>query len=197
MQEQNKSSNVPTSVEISIENATLIPHTVHDFRYVSNLTEQFYDHKAVQGLINAGNPLVYEIYHHAFLTDSTDMALGMSVIYSGKVGDEYYMTKGHQHERSDQAEIYYCVEGQGLLLMDDMVDDFLAVNFSKGVAVHIPPQYAHRVVNTGTGKLIFVSTFHVAAGHKYTQVAEKGFAKIVVDEDGKPILKTNPKRAER
>ncbi len=189
-------SNVPTSVQINLEDGEMVPHTVLDHRHVSHLAESFSDRSAVEAALSQSDPLIYTIYHHAFVTDKTDMAMGMSVIAAGKVGDEYYMTKGHLHESDDQAEIYYCVQGEGYLLMDDLQGDFQAMPFTAGTAVHIPPQYAHRVVNTGKKPLIFVSAFHLAAGHVYQPVAEKGFARIVIEVDGKPDLAPNPRRVE-
>lgn len=174
----------------------MLPNTTHDQRFVSHLAEQFSDQSETKNAIKNGDPLVYELFHHVFLTDKTDMALGMSVIAAGKVGNEYYMTKGHLHESEDQPEVYYCVSGMGLLLMDDLKNDFQAMPFSAGTVIHIPPQYAHRVVNTGNEKLTFVSVFHVAAGHVYQSVAETGFAYLVMDVDGKPTLIPNPKRAQ-
>jgi glucose-6-phosphate isomerase len=79
-----------------------------------------------------------------------------------------------------------------MLLMDDMAGDFQPFEFNKGVAVHIPPQYAHRVVNTGSDIFIFVSVFHVKAGHAYAQVTERGFSNLAVEKNGKPVLRPNP-----
>lgn len=194
MEQKAAPSNLPTAVQIDLNGGQMIPSTVHERRHVSHMAQQYSDQAAVQEMIDQGDPLVYEIYHHAFVTDQTDMAMGMSVIAPGKVGGEYYMTKGHLHERSDQAEIYYCVQGEGLLLMDDLRDDFRAEPFIAGIAIHIPPQYAHRVVNTGDQPLIFVSAFHLAAGHVYKPVVEMGFANLVVEEGGKPTLRGNPVR---
>ncbi len=194
---KDKIKNAPISVQIDLKKGLMSPYTVRDQRFVSNLLALFYDQAAGSALIEQGNPLVYEIYHHAFLTDRSDMALGMSIIAAGKVGKEYFMTKGHVHERDDQAELYHCVQGEGLLLMDDLGEDFVAMPFNQGTVIHIPPQYAHRVVNTGSEALIFVSSFHVSAGHSYYQVQERGFAKIVVEENGKPTLLANPRRLEK
>jgi len=188
-------TNAPTSILIDLSQGQMSPSTVHETRKISNLFEQFCDQMAAKKRIEQGDPVVYEIFHHGFITDNTDMAMGMSVISSGKVGNEYFMTKGHMHERPDQAEIYYCVQGSGLLLMDDLHGDFQAAAFNSGIAVHIPPQYAHRVVNVGTGSLIFVSAFHLAAGHLYEPITRSGFEKIVVEQDGKPMLLPNPKRS--
>lgn len=187
-------NNRPTSVQFDIQTGQIEPFSVFDPRHVSDLADSFCDAAAVQRAVESGDPLVYEIRHTQFITDNTDMAVGVSTIQPGKVGDEYYMTKGHVHERSDQAEIYYCVRGSGLLLMDDLLGDFEAAPFQAGSIVHIPPQYAHRVVNTGSDLLIFVSAFHVAAGHVYGLVKEKGFKYLVVEKDGQAVLLKNPKR---
>jgi len=184
----------PTSVRFDILTGQIEPYSVYDPRRVSDLAESFSDAAAVQIAVASDNPLVYEIRHSQFVTRNTDMALGVSTIQPGRVGAEYYLTRGHVHERSDQAEIYHCVRGSGLLLMDDLAGDFLAEPFEAGIIVHIPPQYAHRVVNTGSDLLIFVSAFHVAAGHMYAPVKEKGFEYLVVDQEGKPVLVKNPKR---
>lgn len=186
----------PTAVQFDILTGQIEPCSVYEPRHVSNLAEMFFDQDSVQKAIEEGDPAVYEIRHTHFVTRNSDMALGVSTIFSGKIGGEYYMTKGHVHERDDQPEIYYCVRGSGLLLMDDLNGDFRAAPFNTGTIVHIPPQYAHRVVNSGADVLIFVSAFHLAAGHDYAPVRQKGFAYRVCEEDGQPVLVKNPVRGE-
>lgn len=187
-------NSLPTAVQFDLLTGQIEPCSVHDPRHVSHLAEMFSDQTAVKKAIAGVDPLVYEIRHTHFVTRNSDMALGVSTIYPGMVGSEYYMTKGHVHERDDQPEIYYCVRGSGLLLMDDLNGDFQAAPFNAGTIIHIPPQYAHRVVNTGPDLLIFVSAFHLAAGHNYAPVKEKGFAYRVFEVEGKPELVKNPSR---
>jgi glucose-6-phosphate isomerase len=192
----NTITNLPTTLDFDLTNGQFSPCPHLDARRVSDLAVMFSDQEAVRKAVAAGNPVVYEIRHYPFLTEKTDMALGSSMILPGTVGDEYFMTKGHMHERDDQAEIYYCVHGEGILLMDDMQGDFRAVPWKPGTITHIPPQYAHRVVNTGAIPLVFVSAFHVSAGHVYEPVIKKGFAALVLKRNGKPELTVNPKRME-
>jgi glucose-6-phosphate isomerase len=187
-------TNLPTTLEFNLANGQFFPSPHLDVRRVSDLAAVFSDQEAVEKAISDGNPIVYEIRHYPFLTEKTDMALGSSMILPGTVGDEYFMTKGHMHERDDQSEIYYCVQGEGFLLMDDMKGEFQAAPWKPGIITHIPPQYAHRVVNTGCVPLVFVSTFHVSAGHVYGAVIEKGFAALVLRRGGKPEFIPNPKR---
>ena len=78
----------------------------------------YFDDEAYHQLVKKGDPLVYEFYELDTRTPG-DIAFGTTVIYPGKVGREYFMTKGHFHEILDTAEIYYCLSGQGYLLMEN------------------------------------------------------------------------------
>ena len=67
-------------------------------RRISDMAAQFSDRKAAQALIDGGDPLLYEFYgldlpEH----DSGILQFGTTILYPGKVGAEYYMTKGHFH----------------------------------------------------------------------------------------------------
>jgi glucose-6-phosphate isomerase len=110
------------------------------------------------------------------------------------VGDEYHMTKGHFHERLDQPEIYFCIHGEGYLLLETRAGEFRAERWGPGTISHIPAQWAHRVVNTGDDVLFFVATYHLAAGYDYASVEERGFAQVVVEREGQPMLVDNPRR---
>ena len=98
------------------------------------------------------------------------------------------MTKGHFHERDDQPEIYFCVQGEGYLLLQTIDGEFRAERWSRGTISHIPPMWAHRVVNTGDELLVFVASYHLSAGHDYAPIIDKGFRKLVLERDGQPTL---------
>jgi glucose-6-phosphate isomerase len=187
-------SDLPISVTLDIESGIFDPCPEVTHRRVSDLSQMFYDREAAQRIIGSGDRLVYQIRYHPFQTSRSDMALGVTVILPGKVGDEYHMTKGHFHEREDQPEIYFCVAGEGYLLLETAEGDFRAVPWKPGVITHIPPQYAHRVVNTGKAPLVFVASFHVSAGHNYGPIEQRGFSQVVVERDGHPALVINPRR---
>lgn len=196
MNEATVVNDLPITVQFDKTTGEFFPNLGKTARKVSDLAMMFYDKAAVEQLIRSGDPLVYEIRHYPFITSKSDMALGTTIIFPGTVGDEYHMTKGHFHQADDQPEIYYCVQGEGFLLMEDREGDFHAIPWRAGTITHIPPAYAHRVVNTGDTPLVFVSAFHVAAGHDYGPVVEHGFKHVIVKRDGKPMQIPNPHRAE-
>lgn len=187
-------SDLPTSVQFDFQTGEFLPFITYEKRHVSDLAQMFYDQQAVQEIIRGGDQLVYDIRYHPFMTSNSDMSLGVTRILPGKVGDEYHMTKGHFHTRDDQPEIYFCVQGNGYLLMETAEGDFQVATWKPGTITHIPPQYAHRAINTGDVPMIFVASYHISAGHSYEAVIAQGLAQIVVEKEGKPVFLPNPKR---
>jgi glucose-6-phosphate isomerase len=104
------------------------------------------------------------------------------------------MTKGHFHEKMETAEVYYCTSGEGYLLMEDPKGEVEIEEFKPGVAVYVPPNFAHRSVNTHPTKpLVSFFVFRADAGHDYKTIETKGFRKLMVERDGKPEVIDNPK----
>jgi glucose-6-phosphate isomerase len=66
------------------------------------------------------------------------------------------------------------------------------LDMEEGSISYIPPYWAHRTVNTGNELLIFFGIYHGDAGHDYGIIEKKGMAVIVVQEEGKTIIKNNP-----
>jgi len=113
---------------------------------------------------------------------------GNSTIYPGKVGDEYFMTRGHYHANTDTGEYYWCVSGQGALLLMDEQRNTRAEKMQPGSLHYIPGNTAHRVVNTGQEPLVFNACWPSDAGHNYDEIARNGFSARLVEKDGKPTL---------
>jgi glucose-6-phosphate isomerase len=187
----------PVSIEIDLTTGIFSPCLEYEPRCLSKLANMFHDRDAVDQSLETGDPLIYEIRYYPFITRNSDMVLGTSRIHPGKIGDEYYMTKGHFHETDNQPEIYHCVQGSGYLIMMNQEGEFHSIPWKAGTITHIPPQYAHRVINTGSTPLVFVSSFHVAAGHDYGMIEEKGFKYLILERDGAPAEVLNPKWDEK
>jgi glucose-6-phosphate isomerase len=187
-------SDLPISVQFNFNSGIFSPSNQVVTRRVSDLAEMFSDQGAVQKILKNGDQLIYDIQYYPYITSKSDMALGVTRIQPGKVGDEYHMTKGHFHARDDQPEIYFCVHGTGYILMETTDGEFYAHPWTPGTITHIPPMFAHRVVNTGNDMLFFVATFHISAGHDYDLITRQGFAQLVVERNGQPTLVPNPVR---
>lgn len=162
-------------------------------RYLSNMKGMFLDDAECQRMIDNGNPLVYEFYDFGMPETPGDLAFGSSITYPGKVGNEYFMTKGHFHNIIDTAEVYYCLSGHGYMLMETPEGEWDAQELTPGKAVYVPRRYAHRSINVGSVPLVTFFSFRADAGHDYGTIETKGYRKLIVEKDGKPRIIDNPK----
>lgn len=162
-------------------------------RHLSNLRGIFSDQAAYEADLAEDDRLVYEFFDMGVPEKESEIAYGTSITYPGKVGDEYHMTKGHFHTVLDTAEVYYCLSGQGFMMMESPEGDVQCEELRPGVAVYVPGRYAHRSINTSaTEQLITFFAFPGHAGHDYGTIETKGMRKIVVERDGAPALVDNP-----
>ncbi|MCL2544963.1 MAG: glucose-6-phosphate isomerase [Clostridia bacterium] len=164
-------------------------------RRLSQMQDMYHDAEAAARQVVEGDPLAYEFYELGAPEHPGDLAFGTSIVYPGKVGDEYFMTKGHFHTVLDTAEVYYCLAGKGGMLIESPEGDTAFFAFVPGQALYVPKRYAHRSVNTGAEKLVTFFAFRGDAGHNYGAIETEGFRKLVVDRGGTPTLVDNPKRA--
>jgi glucose-6-phosphate isomerase len=163
-------------------------------RKLSQMRGMFADEAAFEKTAAAGDPLVYEFYELGAPENAGDIAFGTSITYPGKVGREYFMTKGHFHTILETAEVYYTLSGEGGMLVENPEGDTAFYPMTAGKAVYVPRRYAHRSVNTGTVPLVSFFAFRGDAGHNYATIEIKGYRRLVVEGiNGKPEIIDNPK----
>jgi len=122
-----------------------------------------------------------------------DFAFGTSICYPGNVDGEYYMTKGHFHTILETAEVYLCLSGNGLILMENPEGDSIYEVLSPGKMLYVPKRYAHRSINIGKEPFVQFYVFRADAGHDYGTIETKGFRKLVVERNGSFAVIDNPK----
>ena len=128
------------------------------------------------------------IYEVSELETSGHLKLAITAMRPGKVGNEFHMTKGHFHEDGDAGEVYYCLKGEGLILLQTTDGQTDEVELKAGGVAYIPPGWAHRSVNTGKADFIFLAIYPSTAGHDYADIEKEGFKKRVMEKDGIPTL---------
>jgi len=164
-------------------------------RRLSQMQDMYRDAEAAARQVAEGDPTVYEFYELGAPEHAGDLAFGTSIVYPGKVGDEYFMTKGHYHTVLETAEVYYCLAGKGGMLIENPEGDTAFHQLVPGQALYVPKRYAHRSVNTGAETLVTFFVFRGDAGHNYGAIETKGCRKLVLDRNGVPTLEDNPKWA--
>jgi len=159
-------------------------------RYLADLRGCFEDAQAYAAELARGNPLVYTV--SAFEPDAADGGLhcGIGVIQPGKVGGEFFLTKGHLHGWREAAEFYIGLGGEGLMVLEDEGGgNPRTVRLAENVAVYVPGKTSHRTVNTGSQPLSYLGVYPSKAGHDYGAIAAKNFGLVVMEEGGRAVVR--------
>ncbi len=163
-------------------------------RKLSAMAGMYADVVKFAEMVEQDDVLVYEFYDLGLPEKAGEVAFGTSITYPGKVGDEYFMTKGHFHTILETAEVYYCLRGHGYMLMENPEGEWETQELKPGCAVYVPQRYAHRSINISDSEpLVTFFAFRSDAGHDYGTIETKGFRKLIVEKSGKPVIVDNPK----
>jgi glucose-6-phosphate isomerase len=178
----------PFSVEFDLEQGIMKNYQNRTARKASAMIGHYQDADALKRIIDAGDPLHYEVFESLPPEEYGHIFFCISKLHPGKVGREYFMTKGHYHTVKHTGELYLCLRGQGYMLMKTSDGRFAAQPFFKGNMVYCPPYWAHRSVNTGKEPLISFCSYNAEAGHNYGDIEKEGFIKRVFEMDGHPVI---------
>ena len=187
----------PYSLTIDLKACIMKPFKKRTQVRLSSLRDYFMDRKAVDDMLSSGKDLIiYEYFEYSNPESEGHVNIGVTIINPGRIGKEYYMTRGHYHEKS-AAEVYLGLSGEGIILMQLKDGEAQALKIMPGKIIYVPPHWGHRAINTGNEKMIFFYMYPSNAGHNYQLVKEKGFSKIVIEENGLPKIIDNPRYKSR
>jgi len=160
---------------------------------LSQLREYFLDREALEKILSEGrDPVVYKVYASLHGEQPGELDFGLTVIFPGTVGREFYFTRGHFHTKN-VAEVYFGLRGTGLVLMLSPDGKFQAVELRPNTFVHIPRGWGHRAVNIGNEKFVFIAVLYSDSGYDYKTIREYGFPKIVIKSEEGYSLIPNPR----
>jgi glucose-6-phosphate isomerase len=161
---------------------------------LNDLKNFFHDENTVNQILSRGeNPVIYQYYEHSQDEVYGHLNFGVTIINPGKIGNEYYLTRGHYHAKEEAAEVYVGLKGKGIILMQNKEGQTVHLPISKGTVVYVPPFWAHRTVNIRKEALSFFYIYPSDAGHNYDTIRKMGFAKLIVEENRKPKVVDNPR----
>lgn len=187
-------TDLPFTFGIDIGKKILVPSDQHTVRRLSAIKRQFFNIEAYEAMLKEDDVDVYEVYEITRPEEAGELITGLSVVHPGKVGEEYFMTKGHFHTVLATAEVYYCLKGEGVMVMETPEGEWAAESLQPGQFLYVPPRWAHRSVNTCSDEdLVTFFIYPVNAGHDYGSIEKHGFRKLVVETNGKPQIIGNPR----
>ncbi len=182
----------PFSAQVDLTSGIIPDAALVQERRLSDM-QGLYNNQNAEQVALKDNPLIYKV-HLAYDMPSIEgqMAYSTTIIQAGKIGKEYFMTKGHYHANESRGELYYGISGQGLLLMQTKTGKVHTEKMIAGTGSYVPPHWGHRTINTGTEPFVFLAVYPADAGYDYASIAEKGFASLVVEEEGQSKIIPNP-----
>jgi len=123
------------------------------------------------------DPVVYEVYaHDVGPAVKGNLLWGLTVMKPVDSNGECNMTRGHFHDDRDCAEYYFCLRGEGLLLLMDEQGETWAERMFEGSLHHIDGHVAHRCVNTSADEELWVGAcWPTVSGHDYEAVERREF----------------------
>ena len=156
----------------------------HIQRKLSAMKGQFLDQQTYIDMLSEGDPVIYEVYEIQRPEKSGELLSGISIVHPGKVGQEFFMTKGHFHTILDTAELYYTLKGEGFMVLETPEGESAIEALSPGKVLYVPPRWAHRSVCTSRqDDLVTFFVYPGDAGHDYGTIEQQGFRKLVIETD--------------
>jgi glucose-6-phosphate isomerase len=154
-------------------------------KFLGDMDGVYRDQLAYQEQLAERGPdqLVYSVAEHRADDGPGALIVGTSTLLPGRYGDVFAMTRGHKHAQADRAELYHCLSGHGVMLLETVDGQCRTVELAAGQAVHIPGHWVHRSVNVGDEPFVTLFCYGADAGQNYDLISRAGgMATLVVGD---------------
>ena len=177
----------PTAHQIDPMTGTMSHATGRYEKRLADLAGLYADSAAFdRAAATQGAHIVYTVHETRPVANRGDLIFGTTFMEPGRIGDEYFMTRGHIHARANRPETYYGERGQGVMLLETPEGETKILEIAPRTLVYVPPMWIHRSVNTGPEPLVMSFCYPSDAGQDYEIIARAGgmAKRIVADGEG-------------
>lgn len=177
----------PTAHTIDPTTGGLASHTGRYQKQLSDMDGLYGDAPAfAKTLRDGGDRIVYTVEDVRPQASAGDLIFGTTFMEPGRIGEEFFMTRGHIHATANRPETYYGESGEGLMLMESPDGQISILEVHPKTMVYVPPLWIHRSVNTGDAPLVMSFCYPVDSGQDYEVIARSGgmAVRIMADGDG-------------
>jgi glucose-6-phosphate isomerase len=164
-------------------------------KFLGDMAGVYRDERAYQDELarRGADHLVYSVEEHRAGDGAGALIVGTSTLLPGSYGREFAVTRGHLHGIADRAELYHCLSGHGVMLLETVDGQSRAVELTAGKAVHVPGHWVHRSVNVGDQPFVTVFCYAADAGQNYDLISRAGgMANLIVRSGGGWASAPNP-----
>jgi glucose-6-phosphate isomerase len=135
-------------------------------------------------LAGLAETVVYEVTDLRPSERAGDMITGVTRMSPGRVGREFFLTRGHLHARANRPEIYFGQQGRGVMLLEDPAGETRVVAIEPQTLCYVPPFWIHRSINTGAADLVMLFAYPADSGQDYDIIARSGGMRSRILDDG-------------
>jgi glucose-6-phosphate isomerase len=186
---------VPQNCQIDLTLGTMSGATGRYQKKLKDLAGLYADAVAFAALAAShGDQVVYDVADFRPSAAPGDMIFGVTRMSPGRVGDEFFMTRGHIHAQTDRPEVYYGQKGRGLMQLESPDGETRVLEIGAQTVCYVPPYWIHRSINIGNEDLVMMFCYPADAGQDYGIIEQsQGMRhRVMADGSGKWRLVENP-----
>ena len=158
----------PVASVIEVSTGAMSGKTGRYEKRLSDLDGLYEDADAFRALTGKiGDAVVYAVEDFKPNDNAGDLIYGVTRMSPGRVGREYFLTRGHIHARANRPEIYYGQQGRGLMQLESPEGETRIVEIGPQTICYVPPYWIHRSVNVGDEDLVMVFAYPSDSGQDY------------------------------
>ena len=151
---------------------------------LSELAGLYADEAAFAATLAAGDRVVYAVEDYRPSAAAGDLCFGVTHMQPGRIGAEFFMTRGHIHAVANRPETYRGEAGRGVMLMESPDGEVVTLEVTPGATVYVPPYWIHRSVNTGPEPFVMTFVYPADSGQDYGIIARSNGMKVRILADG-------------
>jgi glucose-6-phosphate isomerase len=174
----------PTLHHLEPGTGALTARTGRYEKRLSDLAGLYADSQAFSAALAQGDRVVYAVEEVRPSARSGDIAFGTTWMEPGRIGDEYFLTRGHIHAIANRPETYRGEAGHGLMLMEAPDGAVETREVTPGATVYVPGFWIHRTVNIGAEPLVMTWAYPADAGQDYGIIARSNGMAVRILADG-------------
>jgi len=176
----------PVRCTVALPEGRLVGSGTHRYtKRFADLDGLYADEAAYRTLLaELAGTVVYEVTDLRPSERAGDMITGVTRMMPGRVGREFFLTRGHIHAKADRPEIYFGQSGQGLMLLESPAGETRVVAIGPQTLCYVPPFWIHRSVNVGPTDLVMLFAYPADSGQDYDIIARSGGMRSRILDDG-------------
>ena len=174
----------PTSHSIDPLSGELTGATGHYSKKLIDMVGLYGDKvKFSQAVEQDGDSVIYRVSDVRPNALHGDLIFGTTFMQPGRIGDEFFMTRGHIHAKANRPETYYGESGEGLMLLESPEGVTRVLEVLPRQMIYVPPFWIHRSVNIGSVPLVLSFCYPSDSGQDYSIIERSGgmASRIVAD----------------